>query len=122
MRQISILFISAILVASGCSKSNQDLLVGTWTVTKATYTPTTQSPMDIPGGVGSKITFNACSSTCTGTSTVPNSDPTFTYSLSSDGKSVYSDADTLNILELTSSNLSFSSKMSLALIEISATK
>lgn len=123
MKFFSTLFVSAILFAAGCSKSNQDLIVGTWTTTKATYTVPTQSPQDIPNGVGRKFTFNACSSTCTGTTDFPGADSVFTYSLSSDGKKYYSAGDTFNIIELTSTKLTFTGTADMGiLVEISATK
>ncbi|MBK7957124.1 MAG: hypothetical protein IPK03_02860 [Bacteroidetes bacterium] len=108
MKQISSFLIFCIVMATGCSKSNKDLLVGTWTTTKATYTLPTQSPQDIPNGIGKKFTFNACSSTCTGSTNFPGIDSVFTYSLSDDGKKFINDGDTMNILELTSSKFTFS--------------
>ncbi|MBK7956871.1 MAG: hypothetical protein IPK03_01375 [Bacteroidetes bacterium] len=68
MKHLTILFIAAILVATSCSKSNQELLVGTWTasslkVTSKSTTTNQDTVYDITPLLAfapTSFTFNAC--------------------------------------------------------------
>ncbi len=118
MKHLTILFIAAVLVATSCSKSNQELLVGTWTasglkVTSKSTTTNQDTVYDITPLLmfsPTSFTFNACASTCTGSMTRGGMTNSFTYVLSDDGKTITATDSTsvknvIAISELTSTSL-----------------
>lgn len=119
MKHLTILFVAAILVATSCSKSNKDLLVGTWSATGMKVTTKSLfSNQDTVYDITpllifapTTFTFNACASTCTGSMTQSGKTNNFTYVLSDDGKSITTTSDSaslksvMTVTELTSTML-----------------
>jgi len=107
MKYFPLLFIAAIFFATSCSKSSQDLLVGTWKANSLKLNTKGSNNQDTVldftpflSFSPTSITFNKCATTCTGNTVFFGNTSNFTYQLSSDEK-------TINIIDSTiSSNVS----------------